>query len=321
MDVQGLGRPKPVDVPHVSHQRLACDHAAGVPDQAQQQVELLAGEVELRVAAPGAPRSGIDTQVPDRQRRAVLGGPPAPEDGPDPGDHLAGSERLDHVVVGADLQPDNSVGHGAACRHHDDRHIRVTADSAAEVTPVDVGKREIEQDHVRPDDARQLKGRSTARGDLRPESGAAQRAGERLGNRALVLYEQDDTQACAGVFIGVARVKVHGGKLTQARVSALQVSPRCDAVESSLIRATFQDHAGRRTRSIRFAVFAQLIRRPDRDQFRTEFRAFLDTPLSEADTGAAAEDRVTPSRNRTGDLLRERCAQALADVGRLAANR
>ena len=48
----------------------------------------------------------------------------APERGAHPGDQLAEPERLGHVVVGADLEPDDGVDLGVAGGHHDDRHLR-----------------------------------------------------------------------------------------------------------------------------------------------------------------------------------------------------
>ncbi len=43
------------------------------------------------------------------------------EQGVDPGDQLAGAERLGQVVVSADGEPDHQVGLGVAGRQHEDR--------------------------------------------------------------------------------------------------------------------------------------------------------------------------------------------------------
>ena len=58
----------------------------------------------------------------------VAGGPPG--DGPDAGDQLADAERLRHVVVGAELEPEHPVELVAARREHDDRHVRRRATAA-----------------------------------------------------------------------------------------------------------------------------------------------------------------------------------------------
>jgi len=54
---------------------------------------------------------GVDAQAVDlrgRLLRRVAAGPP--QDRADAGDNLGGAERLDDVVVGAELEPDDAVG-------------------------------------------------------------------------------------------------------------------------------------------------------------------------------------------------------------------
>ena len=73
----------------------------------------------------------------------------APHDRADPGDQLAQPERLDDVVVGAELEPDDAVGLLAAGGHDDDRDARALAQLPADVEAVDVRQAQVEQDEVR----------------------------------------------------------------------------------------------------------------------------------------------------------------------------
>ena len=91
-------------------------------------------------------------EVADRDRRpgasAVAARLGAAQHRPDAGDHLGAAERLDHVVVGAELEADDAVGLGAAGGEDDDRDARAGADRAADVAAVAVGQVEVEQDQV-----------------------------------------------------------------------------------------------------------------------------------------------------------------------------
>ena len=87
----------------------------------------------------------------DRDRRLGrlrLGGLHAAQDGAHAGDHLGAAERLDDVVVGAELEPDDAVGLGPAGGEDDDRDAAAGADRAADVAAVAVGQVEVEQDQV-----------------------------------------------------------------------------------------------------------------------------------------------------------------------------
>ncbi len=133
-------------------------------------------------------------EVRDRDRRLGglgLGGLDAPQDGAHAGDHLGAAERLDDVVVGAELEPDDAVRLGPAGGEDDDRDAAAGADRAADVAAVAVGQVEVEQDQVRLEGLLQLERARGGRGDVRLEPLALERLGERSGDRLLVLDEQD----------------------------------------------------------------------------------------------------------------------------------
>ena len=71
---------------------------------------------------------------------------------------LSRAERLDHVVVGAHLQSDDAVGLLAARGEHDDRHVGVLAEYAADLEAVEDGEHQVEHDEVRVPVLRDLEG-------------------------------------------------------------------------------------------------------------------------------------------------------------------
>ena len=72
----------------------------------------------------------------------------APHDRAHPRDELARRERLDDVVVGAELETDDAVDLLAARREHDDRNVGRLADLPGEVSAVAVGEHHVEQHEV-----------------------------------------------------------------------------------------------------------------------------------------------------------------------------
>ena len=105
-------------------------------------------------------------------------------------DHLGAAERLDDVVVGAELEPDDAVGLGPARGQHHDRDVAAAAQRAADVAAVAVGQREVEQDDVGLDLVRELERARRGGGHERLEALARERLGERAGDARLVLDEQ-----------------------------------------------------------------------------------------------------------------------------------
>ena len=72
----------------------------------------------------------------------------APQDGPDPGEQLAEAERLDHVIVRTELEPDDAVDLLALRGDDDDRDVRARAQLPAHLGAVDVGEAEVEQHEI-----------------------------------------------------------------------------------------------------------------------------------------------------------------------------
>ena len=78
----------------------------------------------------------------------TVGGRRAAQHRPHARGELARRERLRHVVVGAELEPDDAVGLLAARRQQDHRERRAGADPAAELEPVRSREHHVEHDEV-----------------------------------------------------------------------------------------------------------------------------------------------------------------------------
>jgi hypothetical protein len=122
-----------------------------------------------------------------RHRLVVLA---APQHGPDPGDQLAVAERLGHVVVGADLQPDHLVDLRVAGGDHDHGNARDLPQLAAHLDAGETGQHEVEQHDVRAGASELVQTGTTVAGsdDLVPFAAQHVRGG--LAVALLVLDEQ-----------------------------------------------------------------------------------------------------------------------------------
>jgi hypothetical protein len=104
---------------------------------------------------------------------------------------LGGAERFRHVVVSAQLEPEDALELLPARGQHHDRCPRRVPDLAEDVASVPVGEHDVEEDEVRPADAEPLPSLGRGRRDLDVEPFASERLLERLRDRLLVLDEQD----------------------------------------------------------------------------------------------------------------------------------
>ena len=140
--------------PDVVEQRRARLHAAPAFEQRRQQAQLEGGQRHLVVVDPDPMRVAVDPQLAEHQHaaRAPGGrGRGAAQDRLDPQQQLAQAVGLDHVVVGAQLEPDHPIDLVPLGRDHDDGDVlgrRVALEPAADLHPRDVREHEIEQDQI-----------------------------------------------------------------------------------------------------------------------------------------------------------------------------
>src|SRR5215203_6783539 len=93
-----------VVAPDLVEQLLARDHEPLVAHQVLEQLELALREVDRAIAAGDLVGVGVEHQVADPQRRHAARRP-ASEESAEAGEQLLALERLDEVVVGADVEP------------------------------------------------------------------------------------------------------------------------------------------------------------------------------------------------------------------------
>ena len=136
---------------------------------------------------------GLDRpEIDDRRRTVDRDGLVRPsEEGADPGAQLAQAERLGHVVVGAELEPDDLVELGILGRQHDDRHARLGPDDAADLDPRQLGEHQVEQDEVRALGTELDQRLAAVGGRHDPESVGLERVDERLAKGRLVVDDED----------------------------------------------------------------------------------------------------------------------------------
>jgi len=131
---------------------VAREHDAAVVEQLPEEVELLRGELHLDTVDGHFAASGIDDQVAVDDPLALGLAPlrrDAAKDRLHPRDELPGIERLRHVVVGADLEPDDLVDVLVARGQHQDRDVGALAQAPADLDAVDVGQHQVEDDQRR----------------------------------------------------------------------------------------------------------------------------------------------------------------------------
>ncbi len=125
-------------------------------------------------------------------------GAAAAKHGTDPRDDLSDRERLDDVIVRAEFEPDNAIGHAPARGDHDDRDVRITPQLPADVAPVAVGQRQVEQHHVGLVGRELGDGVGGGAGDRGVKPASVERVRERLRDGPLVLDEEDGDPVCVG---------------------------------------------------------------------------------------------------------------------------
>ena len=137
--------------------------------------------------------AGSSSQRPELGRVTDRLRPPLdpPQQRPDPRHQLARRERLGHVVVGADAEPDEHVRLVVARREHQHRHRPVALDPPAHLEPVEARQHQVEDDEIRPRAVAQRDAVAPVVRDLHGEALGPQPRGDRGGDHILVLDHAD----------------------------------------------------------------------------------------------------------------------------------
>jgi hypothetical protein len=126
----------------------AGQHLAGMAEEQLQQRELLGRQVQLDLGAPGAPPRRVQPQVADLQHGRALD-PAAAHQGAHPRGQLGEAERLDEIVVGAGVQPHDTVVDrvpGGQQEHR--RPAALRAQPPGDLQPVHAGQHDVQDDRV-----------------------------------------------------------------------------------------------------------------------------------------------------------------------------
>ena len=116
-----------------------------------------------------------------------------------PCDELLGRERLDEVVVGADVQPCDPVGDSVARRQHQDRQPEsLVAQPPADREPVHAGQGDIEHHEVGRGALDCGQGCAAVRDGLHGKALGEQAALEHSAQRVVVVDDQDPLGARLG---------------------------------------------------------------------------------------------------------------------------
>ena len=181
--------------PDPLEQLVACDDPAGLERKGVEKPELGRGQAGALTVDEGLNFGGVDAQLLELDRLAallLLGPRPPACVGLHPGDELFHGERLDEVVVGADLERMHPVVLGAARRHDDDRRPDSLAAGVLDQLPA-VGPREHQVDNadVRPLEAQPREAGGAVLDAYRVETGCREMVRHAVGDDGVVFDDQD----------------------------------------------------------------------------------------------------------------------------------
>src|SRR3954470_13546866 len=188
-----------VVAPHLVEQLLARDDEALVAHQVLEQLELALGELDLPVGAAHLVRIGVEGQVAHPQRRHAAGRPAAQQRA-QAGEQLLALERLDEVVVRADVQALHTRIERVARGQHEDRRVVVVfAQPPGDVDAVEAGQPEVEHDQIGQEGMDVLERLDAVAGELDLIALQAQRALQHLRDVLVVLDDEHAYGAVRGI--------------------------------------------------------------------------------------------------------------------------
>src|SRR6478736_236875 len=136
-DLDRVGDREGVIAPDLVEQLLAADDQPFVAHQVLEQLELALGEVDRAVGARDLVGVRVQRQVAHPQRRHPARRPP-------PREQLLALERLDEVVVGADVESfDPGLQRVARSQHQDRRVVAVVTQALGDVYAVQAWQTEV----------------------------------------------------------------------------------------------------------------------------------------------------------------------------------
>ena len=136
------------EVPGVLEQLEAGQHLARPPHERLEQGELLRREVDLVLAAPGAPRGRVEPEVADLELGRPLDAA-APRERAQPREQLGEGEGLRQVVVRAGVEARDAILDGVARGQHQNRRPDTGVAERRQVSkPSQARQHDVEHDRV-----------------------------------------------------------------------------------------------------------------------------------------------------------------------------
>ena len=136
--------------PDAAHELVAPEDATRVAREEPEKVELLRREPHLDARLPDVPCRRVELDIAEGETLGrCLAGACAPRTVRTRAASSRGGERLRHVVVRAELEPDDAIGLLTARGQHDHGQLRVRADPPAELQAVRARQHDVEDDEVR----------------------------------------------------------------------------------------------------------------------------------------------------------------------------
>ena len=202
--------------PNLVDELISSQHTTCVRGERDEQIKFLEGQVDSISANANFVAVGIDVNLPRNNglARTVFGTVfvghrsfehlGSSKHGPHTSDELAEPIRLRHVVVCADLEPDDRVDLFALGSHHDDGHIARGPDLAAHIDAGNPREHHVEKDDVRLRRSEAFECLAPIASNIDCEPFAAQTDTQGFEKRGLVFDDQD----FEGLGLGVHHVSL-----------------------------------------------------------------------------------------------------------------
>ncbi len=191
VNLERVGEPIVSLIPNIFIDPRARQHLCGMPQKKDQQRLLLGCERKRMPVSFRSPGGQVDPHVAVGNCRA-LGGVPASHERTHAGQELLEGEWFGQVVVGAGVQPADPVGNGVA--RGQKQHRGVAAELAIPLQQgqsILVRQPPVQQDKVPITGAQKVPGRGAVAGALDGIPLLAQSANQEVGDRRLILDQQD----------------------------------------------------------------------------------------------------------------------------------
>ncbi len=188
-----VGLTTEVVVPDVVQDLGLGEDLTGIAEEEAQEVELGRRQLDQRPRPAHLVRALVHLEIGELQEALVAGvDARPPEQGPDAGDDLGQGEGLGDVVVPADGEPGDLVLQRVAGREEQyGRPDPVGAQPPGDLEPVEVRKHDVEDDQVGRPFLCGAQGGPARHGLLDLEALVAQRGGDGVNDRRLVVDDQN----------------------------------------------------------------------------------------------------------------------------------